>query len=275
MHDALATFDAPLLDRLRAAVRGRVITPGDPDYDQRPHAHEGGVDRRPAAIVRVAGATDVARVIDLARDEPGGAAVRSGGHSIAGHGASTDGIVIDLARPGAASRSMSHGQTAWVATGCRPPAVHDGRRPSTAWPSGSATPARSGIGGITLGGGVGLSVAQARPDHRLPAGRRDRDRRRPDAAGRRRHGARPVLGDPRRRRQLRRRRPASGSGCTRSARSWAACWSCRRRRRRRRGSSRRPRPRPTSCPRSPTSCRAPPMPFVAARAPRRGSSSWR
>jgi hypothetical protein len=81
--------------RLRAALNGRVITPDDAGYDEARSVFYGGIDRRPALIVRVADATDVSRVVGLARDGGLELAVRSGGHSGAGH-STTDG---DRARP--------------------------------------------------------------------------------------------------------------------------------------------------------------------------------
>ena len=65
--------------KLRADVGGRVIAPDDADYDQARSVFYGGIDRRPAVIVRVADADDVARVVSLARetglDSPSEAAV--------------------------------------------------------------------------------------------------------------------------------------------------------------------------------------------------------
>ena len=84
------------IDRLRADVRGTVITPDDPTYDAARTVLPGDVDGHPAAIVRVADADDVATVIGFARDSGAELAVRCGGHSGAGHSTTEGGIVIDL-----------------------------------------------------------------------------------------------------------------------------------------------------------------------------------
>ena len=86
-------------------INGRVITPDDPDYDEARRVFFGTIDRRPAMIVRAADAADVARVIALARETGPELAVRSGGHSPAGHGVVRG---RDRARPlGHARRSRS------------------------------------------------------------------------------------------------------------------------------------------------------------------------
>src|SRR4051794_41197254 len=69
------------LPRLRAALEGRVVAPGDPHYDDLRTVFAGGIDRRPAAIVRPSGAADVARAVALARESGLELAVRSGGDS--------------------------------------------------------------------------------------------------------------------------------------------------------------------------------------------------
>src|SRR2546425_4268753 len=81
---------------LRAELNGSVIAPDDPGYDDARGVFFTGFDRRPAAIVRAADVSEVARVVNLARETGAELAVRSGGHSRAGHGTSEGGIVLDL-----------------------------------------------------------------------------------------------------------------------------------------------------------------------------------
>jgi FAD/FMN-containing dehydrogenase len=84
------------IPELRSALNGRVIAPGDDGYDAARAVFYGGVDRRPAAIVRVADTADVARVVEIARQAGLELAVRSGGHSGAGHSTTEGGILLDL-----------------------------------------------------------------------------------------------------------------------------------------------------------------------------------
>src|SRR3977135_303153 len=77
-------------------LRGRVITPGDAEYDAARRVFGGAFDRRPAVIVRVADSKDVAAVISYARESGLELAVRSSGHGGAGHAVIDGGVVIDL-----------------------------------------------------------------------------------------------------------------------------------------------------------------------------------
>jgi FAD/FMN-containing dehydrogenase len=144
------------ISQLRAALNGRVITPGDPEYDQARTVFYGGFDRRPAVIIRVADATDVSRVVALARESGLELAVRSGGHSVAGHGVSDGGIVLDLSEMRALQIDAER-RTAWAETG-----LTAGDYTNAAGAYGLATgfgdTGSVGIGGITLGGGVGYLV---------------------------------------------------------------------------------------------------------------------
>ena len=97
-------------------IKGQILTPEDTDYDRARTVFSGAIDRRPALIARVTDADDVARVIALARDTGTELAVRGGGHSVAGHGTSEGGIVLDLSAMRALDIDAER-RTAWAETG--------------------------------------------------------------------------------------------------------------------------------------------------------------
>jgi len=144
------------IPQLRSRLNGRVISPDDPRYDDARKVFPGAIDRRPAVIVRVADASDVAHVVSLARESGLELAVRSGGHSGAGHGVSEGGIVLDLAEMRALEIDAG-ARTAWAETG-----LTAGGYTAAAAAHGLATgfgdTGSVGIGGITLSGGVGYLV---------------------------------------------------------------------------------------------------------------------
>ena len=144
------------LPQILDGLTGRVITPDDPAYDQLRAVFYGGIAKRPSAIVRVANVADIQRVIATARDGGYELAVRSGGHSIAGHSTTESGIVLDL-------RSMSRveidaaDRSAWVETGATALQVTEaaGKHGLVV---GFGDSGSVGVGGITLGGGIGFLV---------------------------------------------------------------------------------------------------------------------
>ena len=144
------------IPRLRAEFDGRVVAPDDASYDAARAGFFGAFDRRPAVIIRVADATDVRRVVELARETGLELAVRSGGHSSAGHGVSHGGIVLDLSNMRAVDIDVA-GRTAWAETG-----LTAGDYTTAAGAHGLATgfgdTGSVGMGGITLGGGIGYLV---------------------------------------------------------------------------------------------------------------------
>ena len=103
---------------LRTVIDGRVILPGDAEYDEARMVFTGGVDRRPAFIVRPANAADISHVINLARETGSELAVRSGGHSLPGYGVSEGGIVLDLRDMRGLEIDVKN-RTAWVETGLK------------------------------------------------------------------------------------------------------------------------------------------------------------
>jgi FAD/FMN-containing dehydrogenase len=135
-------------------ITGRVIEPGDADYDKARTVFVGGIDKRPTAIVRVADAADVARVITVARETGMELAVRSGGHSGAGHCVSEGGIVLDLSDMKGIEIDVA-GKTAWAETGLTAVEVTKALA-AHGLAVGFGDTGSVGIGGITTGGGIGL-----------------------------------------------------------------------------------------------------------------------
>jgi FAD/FMN-containing dehydrogenase len=139
---------------LTKELKGSVIAPDDPGYDEARTVFYGGFDRRPALIVRVADAADVSRVIGLARETGLELAVRSGGHSVAGHGVTEGGIVLDASEMRALAIDLD-ARTAWAETGLTA-AEYSTAAAEHGLATGFGDAGTVGIGGITLGGGVGF-----------------------------------------------------------------------------------------------------------------------
>ncbi|QTE27790.1 FAD-binding oxidoreductase [Pengzhenrongella sicca] len=141
-------------DDLRRRLAGRVIDPGDPDYDTLRAMPTGGVDARPAMIARPVSDADVAEVIRFARASGLALAVRSGGHSGAAHSTAEGGLVLDL-RDLTAVEIDPGDRTVWAEAGLT-------ARELTAAVAahglviGFGDTGSVGISGITLGGGVGF-----------------------------------------------------------------------------------------------------------------------
>jgi FAD/FMN-containing dehydrogenase len=144
------------LPRLEDAIGGQIVVPGDTGYEQARGIFWGGFDQRPAAIVRPANAAGVAKVVRLAAETGIELAVRGGGHSTAGHSLSDGGVVLDLS--GLTALDIDHhDRTAWAQAGLTTGAysVAVGRYGLA---TGFGDTASVGIGGLTLGGGIGYLV---------------------------------------------------------------------------------------------------------------------
>ena len=141
------------IDGLRELVRGEIIEPTDPGYDEARAVYNGMIDKRPAAIAQVAGVADVIACVNYARENGIDLAVRGGGHSAPGFGTCDGGLVIDLVnRKGIrvdpdTKTARAEGGATWG----------DFNHATNAF--GLATPggvvSTTGIAGLTLGGGIG------------------------------------------------------------------------------------------------------------------------
>src|SRR6266540_1736836 len=156
MAPAINEPGATSVAQLRKDLTGRVITPEDPAYDDARRVFSGEFDRRPAAIARVADEVDVARVVGFARETGLELAVRSGGHSGAGHCTTDGGIVLDLRDMKALDVDVE-GQTALAQAGLTA-IEYSTAAGAHGLATGFGDTGSVGIGGITLGGGVGYLV---------------------------------------------------------------------------------------------------------------------
>jgi FAD/FMN-containing dehydrogenase len=150
VHHISSSISIP---NLRAAVIGRVLTAQDAGYEEARTLFMGGFDHCPGVIVRVANTSDVAKVIAIARESGLPLAVRSGGHSGAGHSTTDGGIVLDL--HDMKSLEVDAGErTAWAETGLTA-AEYSAGVGAHGLATGFGDTGSVGIGGITLAGGIG------------------------------------------------------------------------------------------------------------------------
>jgi FAD/FMN-containing dehydrogenase len=141
------------VESLRGRVRGEVVTPDDPGYDEARRVYNAMIDRRPAAVVRCTSREDVAAAVDFGRENGLAVAVRGGGHSVPGFGTADDAVVVDLsgmqqvAVDAAARTARAQGGSTW---GVFNEATHAHGLATT-----GGIISTTGVGGLTLGGGIG------------------------------------------------------------------------------------------------------------------------
>jgi FAD/FMN-containing dehydrogenase len=151
--DARDVIGEATLGELEGTLRGQMVRPSDPDYDQARAVWNAAHDRHPALVIRCAGTADVMRAVEFARSEGLKVAVRGGAHSVAGFSTCDGGVVIDtspmkgirvdptgrraVAQPGLTWSEFDHETQAFGL------AITGGLVSST------------GIAGFTLGGGIG------------------------------------------------------------------------------------------------------------------------
>ena len=142
-----------LLEPFQATFRGLVIRPADGEYEAARRIWNASIDRRPGLIVRCTGLADVIAAVNFARDHELLVAIRGGGHNVGGRALCDGGMVIDLSR-------MKGIHVDAEAKRVRvQPGVLLGELDRETHVYGMAVPAgvvsRTGIAGLTLGGGVG------------------------------------------------------------------------------------------------------------------------
>ena len=140
------------LEQLRTEVSGAVVTASDPEWDDARRFHSGIGE--PMAVVCVSSVDDVRAAIRLARAEHQPVMVRGGGHSA--WGGVPGGVTIDMS---ALSSITVEGDLVHIGGGATWGAVAaELAKHGLAISSGDT--ASVGVGGLTLGGGIGLMVRQ-------------------------------------------------------------------------------------------------------------------
>jgi len=146
-------LDVKTFEELSGSLRGRLIRPGDGEYDDARRVWNAMIDRRPALIVRPADAGDVVAAVNFARDYALIVSVRSGGHNVAGNSVCDGGMAIDFSE----MKAISVDPRARTATA--EPGVKWGEFDAATQAHGLATTGGTntdtGIGGLTTGGGIG------------------------------------------------------------------------------------------------------------------------
>ncbi len=141
------------IDTFRRGFSGKVLVPEEDGYDDARSLWNGEIDRKPAVIAQCGTADEVVAALAFGRAEGLEIAVRGGGHNFAGHGVCDKGLMIDLSPmrtvevdPGA-RRARCGGGTTWAELDAATQ-VH-----GLAAPGGIIS--HTGVGGLTLGGGIG------------------------------------------------------------------------------------------------------------------------
>ncbi len=141
------------IEKFKASLRGALLRPGEPGYDDARKIWNGMIDKRPALIARCSGASDVIQCVNFAREQNLIVSVRGGGHNISGNAVCDDGLMIDLSSMKGLRVDPAHRMAR------AEPGLTWGEFDRETQAFGLATTggqiSTTGIAGLTLGGGWG------------------------------------------------------------------------------------------------------------------------
>ncbi len=146
-------LETTAVEHLKSRMRGKLVQPGEPGYDEARTIWNAMIDKRPALIASCAGLADILAAVAFAREHRLLLAVRSGGHNIAGSAVCDGGLMIDLSRMKSVQVNPAT-RRAYVQAGAT---LGDMDHETQVF--GLATPlginSTTGVAGLTLGGGFG------------------------------------------------------------------------------------------------------------------------
>jgi hypothetical protein len=148
-----ATLDWAAVESFKSSLRGQLLRPGDPGYDQARTVWNAMIDRKPALIVRCMGVSDIRQAVSFAREHSLLTSIKGGGHNIAGNAVCDGGLMIDLSGMRAVSIDP------WNRIANVEPGATLGDFDHEAQTFNLVTPlginSTTGVAGLTLGGGFG------------------------------------------------------------------------------------------------------------------------
>src|SRR5438034_5863021 len=149
----VAVLEKAGIETLTASLRGELFQPDDERYDAARKVYNAMIDKRPVLIAYCADVADVIAAVSFGRENGLLVSIRSGGHNAGGLGICDDGLVIDLSLMRYTHVDTEAG-TILVGGGCTWGDVdHATHAFGLAVPSGIIS--TTGVGGLTLGGGIG------------------------------------------------------------------------------------------------------------------------
>jgi FAD/FMN-containing dehydrogenase len=155
----MAQVMSPDVQSLRTAISGQVFVPEDPGYDEARIVWNGAINKRPAVIVRCANAGDVAAAIGFARRQGLEIAVRGGAHSTGGSSIVENGLQVDLSGMRSV-RVDPVARRAFVGGGATLADLDSAAQAHGLAVTGGVV-SHTGVGGLTLGGGMGWLTRKA------------------------------------------------------------------------------------------------------------------
>jgi hypothetical protein len=144
---------SPDLQSFQSSFHGEVFQPADAGYDEARRIWNASIDKRPGLIARCSGVADVVAAVNFGRANDLLTAIRGGGHNVGGRALCDDGIVIDLSRMRSVHVDPANRRVRVQGGATLGDLDRETHVFGLAVPCGTVS--KTGIGGLTLGGGVG------------------------------------------------------------------------------------------------------------------------